>query len=114
MAAAPIKIGICHFTSAHSAWWPKNEIREFVAMINNDVPAAIACGVPKKRTRTGIARKPPPIPKRPVIEPIASEVRIRMGTGILLWSSSFGVRNIDRPAKKRTAEKPVVINASGI
>ena len=81
-AEIPIKIGTCHLTVSHSEWCPRNEINELRAMMSKDVPAAFACGVPKKRTKTGMARKPPPIPKIPVIEPMKREIRMSKGSGI--------------------------------
>ena len=86
-------MGICHSTESQSAWWPKNEMNELRAMISSDVPAAIACGVPKKRTSAGIARNPPPIPKRPVIEPIKSAIKCERCMIPLLGFSRFHPRS---------------------
>ena len=81
-------------------------------MIASDVPAAFPCGTLKKRTRTGIARKPPPIPNNPVIDPITSEITISHRNGTFFSVPAIGLINIDVPAVSNTIEKPVVITES--
>ena len=84
-------------------------------MINSEVPAALFCGVLKNRTKTGIAKKPPPIPNKPVSEPIISDNKIKLQVDIL-FSGLFkiGERNIETAAVINTIEKPTKIALSGI
>ena len=71
----------------------------FKAIIINEVPAALFCGVLNARTNTGIARKPPPIPKNPVSDPITNESSTNVAKGIffsgafcsIFWLKSRGI-----------------------
>lgn len=47
----------------------RNPNMEFIEMINKDVPTAVFIGRFKKLTSTGIIKKPPPAPIKPVIAP---------------------------------------------
>ena len=90
-------------------------VKQFKAIINNEVPAALASGLLKPSTKTGIARKPPPTPKMPVIEPITSEIKIKVGSGI--FRSEFwliGGRNIERPAAVKIIAKPERMKVSDV
>ena len=82
-------------------------------MMKSEVPAAFICGVWKKITRIGIARKPPPMPKIPVIEPITKESGTKAIIGIFFsLRSDIGARSIESPAKIKMIEKPVIMKAS--
>jgi len=85
---------------------------ELIAMIASEVPAAFPCGTLKNRTSTGTARKPPPIPNKPVIEPITSDITTSQMDGISFSVPATGLINIAVPADKRTRAKPVVITES--
>jgi hypothetical protein len=88
---------------------------ELRKMMRREVPAAFAAGVLKKRTKMGMATKPPPIPNRPVITPIPSESVTRIGIGILRSDPGLiGLCNIDQAASKSTSARPEVIAFSGI
>ena len=60
----------------------------------------------------GIARKPPPIPNNPVIDPITSEITTSQKKGTFFSVPAIGLINIDVPAISSTMEKPVVITES--
>lgn len=77
-----------------------------------EVPAALAGEFLKNRTRIGMAKKPPPIPKKPVIEPIMSEINMSQIIGTFFSVPETGLINIDVPAINITREKPVVIKLS--
>ena len=49
---------------------PKKPIKEFIAMINNEVPTAFFIGNFANNTNDGIIRNPPPAPTSPIIIPI--------------------------------------------
>jgi len=81
-------------------------------MMANDVPAALAWEFLKNRTSIGIAKKPPPIPKKPVTKPIISEISTSQITGTFFSVPETGLINIDAPAINITNEKPVVMKLS--
>ena len=83
-----------------------------MAITKSAVPAAITCEVPNPNTSTGITRKPPPIPKRPVIEPIKREMPISTGQLMRLWIVVSGEPSMLSPAKMMTSEKPMAIKSS--
>ncbi len=86
-----------------------NAVKEFAEIMTSEVPAALFCGIRKKRTKIGIAKKPPPTPKTPVIKPMVKETKTRIARGIFFWSPLRGLKSIDVAAKIRTNAKPAVI-----
>ena len=61
---------------------PKNPINDFMAMMNNVVATAFFIWIFSNKTKAGIIRKPPPIPKTPVNRPIIIPAKIIKG---YLW-----------------------------
>ena len=86
-----------------------------MVMMKRDVPAALTGATLNERTRIGIARNPPPIPKRPVNAPMTSEINMR-AIGETFRSVTFdGVGiSIEMPALTKTKAKPVSTISSGM
>ena len=79
-------------------------------MISKEVPAALFCEVLKNKTRTGIARNPPPIPNKPVMEPITREIKTKAQVDILFSGKLvIGDLSIEYAAPINTSEKPIKI-----
>jgi len=85
---------------------------ELSTIIKSDVPAAFTAEVLKKRTRIGIARKPPPIPNRPVIVPITKEISNNHSSGTFFSLPTTGFMSIEVAAIMSTRAKPDFINSS--
>lgn len=51
---------------------PVNPIKEFTAIISNEVPMAIFIGILDSKAKAGIIKKPPPAPTIPAIKPTAA------------------------------------------
>ena len=54
---------------------PIKEERQFIVIINNDVPIAFFIGNLKNRTNAGMIRNPPPAPTSPVSVPTIIPVK---------------------------------------
>ena len=77
-------------------------------MMASEVPAAFPCGTLKNKTKTGIARNPPPIPNKPVIIPIIKEIRSSHKNGIFFSVPAIGLMSIVVAAVISTIANPVV------
>jgi len=84
---------------------------ELSTIIKSDVPAAFEAEVLKKRTRIGIARKPPPTPNRPVIVPIIKDMESNHSSGTFFSVPITGLISIEVAAIMSTKAKPDLINS---
>ena len=57
---------------------PKKPIKEFIAIINNEVAAAFLIGSFARNNKIGTIMKPPPAPTRPVTIPVKTPKEIKL------------------------------------
>ena len=58
---------------------PINPVRDFTAIISNEVPTAIFMGSLESTTKAGIIKNPPPAPTKPVSVPTINPSKMMRG-----------------------------------